>query len=62
MTDEQRTIDVDGETINVTDEMIFGGSFSCQTCNALDHEAVMIAGTLYWVCKNGHGSKVVLYE
>lgn len=59
---EDRTINVDGEEIRVTDEMIFGGSFSCQTCNFVDHEAVMLAGTLYWVCPNGHGSKVVLYE
>jgi hypothetical protein len=55
-------IEVEGETINVTEDMIFGGSLACQTCTLINDYAVMVAGTLYWVCDNGHGSKVVLYE
>jgi hypothetical protein len=59
---ELRTIEVDGEEIQIVDDMIFGGTFSCLTCNVQSHEAVNINGTLYWICPNGHNSKVVLYE
>jgi hypothetical protein len=62
VTDEPRSITVDGEEIQVVDEMIFGGTYSCMTCEARSDESVHINGTLYWVCPNGHNNKVVLYE
>lgn len=62
MSDEPRFITVDDKEIIITDDMIFGGSYSCTSCNAPSREAIMIAGTLYWVCPNGHDCEVVLYE
>jgi hypothetical protein len=56
------TITVDDVEYVVTEEMIFGGSYSCMTCNALSRESVNIAGTLHWICPSGHKNKVVLYE
>ena len=53
---------IDGEEYQVTEEMIFGGSYACMTCNALSNESINIGGTLYWICPSGHNNKVVLYE
>jgi hypothetical protein len=53
---------IDGEEFAVTEEMIFGGSYSCMTCEAPSDTSINIGGTLYWVCPAGHNNKVVLYE
>jgi hypothetical protein len=56
------SIKIGDETIKVVESMIFGGTFQCTTCDVPNYEAIMIDGTLYWDCDNGHQSKVVLYE
>jgi hypothetical protein len=56
------SIEADGVTYQITDEMIFGGSYSCMTCNANSEESINIGGTLYWICPVGHNNKIVLYE
>ena len=55
-------IEIDEQIVKVTPEMIWEGSFECQTCTVQGFEAVFVAGTIYWDCENGHRSEVVVYE
>jgi len=56
------SITIDGEELRVNDDMIWGGTFQCQTCNEISHEAVFVAGSIYWDCSLGHQSTVVIYS
>jgi hypothetical protein len=48
--------------IYVTESMIAGGSLSCQTCDDVSSQGLLLGGTLFWLCEYGHENKVTLYE
>lgn len=56
------TITVDEKEVYVTENMIAEGTLSCQTCDDTSYDALLLGGTLYWLCDHGHENKVVLYE
>lgn len=56
------TLVIDEKEVYVTEDMIATGSLSCQTCNSVSFEALLLNGVLYWLCDFGHENKVTLYE
>jgi hypothetical protein len=56
------TITIDEKDIYVTESMIAGGSLSCQTCDDVSSQGLLLGGTLFWLCEYGHENKVTLYE
>jgi hypothetical protein len=54
---------IDEREVYVTESMmVVNSSLACQICNYVDDSAIMLGGTIYWLCEYGHENKVVMYE
>jgi hypothetical protein len=55
-------VTIDEQDVYVTESMIAEGSLACQVCNEVSFQALLMGGTLFWLCEHGHENKVTLYE